>query len=201
VTTRDVQGQYIEVPDAVTHSHGPEGEHAHAAVASETWLDPRLAIEQARVIKEELKKLAPASADSIEANFDSLVSDLQSLDEELASAFATPSGLWTASDSAFSYVGRRYSLELRIVHWEPNEFPSEDQWKKLEKLIASRPTSRMLWEDDPIRETVDRLKALGVKVVVFRPAATRPVTGDYLTAMRRNVKRIQVAVSDPAPPE
>ena len=88
VTTRDVEDQYIEVPDAVTHSHGPEGEHAHAALASETWLDPQLAIEQARVIKEELEKLVPASADSIKANFDALVADLQSLDEEFKSTFA-----------------------------------------------------------------------------------------------------------------
>jgi zinc transport system substrate-binding protein len=201
ITTRHVEDQYIEVPDAVTHSHGPEGEHAHAALASETWLDPRLAIEQARVIKEELEKLAPASADSIKANFDALVSDLQSLDEEFASAFAPPSGLWMASHSAFSYVGRRYSLDLRIVHWEPNEFPSEEQWKEFEERIASGPTSQMLWRDDPIRETVERLQTLGVKVVVFRPAATRPKTGDYLTAMRKNLERVQVAMSDPARPE
>jgi zinc transport system substrate-binding protein len=195
VTTRDVQDQYIEVPDAVTHSHGPEGEHAHAALASETWLDPRLAIEQARVIKEELEKLAPASADSIKANFDGLVADLQSLDKEFKSTFAASPGLWTASHPAFSYVGRRYSIELQIVHWEPNEFPSDDQWQKLEEQVASHPSSWMLWEDDPIQETVDRLRTLGVSVVVFRPAATRPKTGDYLTAMRSNLESLQAAVS------
>jgi zinc transport system substrate-binding protein len=194
ITTREAQDRLIEVADAVTHSHGPEGEHVHAALASETWLDPQLAVEQARVIKEELEKLIPASSDSIEANFNALAADLRSLDEALESTFAKSSGLWIASHSAFSYLGRRYSLELQIVHWEPNEFPSDDQWQELEKLIASRPASWMLWEDDPMQETFDRLQTLGVQVAVFRPAAMRPKTGDYLTTMQKNLEKLQAAV-------
>jgi len=33
------------------HTHGPEGEHAHENLASTTWLDPILAVEQARAIQ------------------------------------------------------------------------------------------------------------------------------------------------------
>ena len=194
VTTCDVQDRIIEVADAVTHSHGPEGEHVHAALAPETWLDPQLAVEQARVIMEELEKLIPASSDSIAANFTALEADLRSLDEALESTFAESSGLWIASHSAFSYLGRRYSLELRIVHWEPNELPSDDHWHELEELVASRPASWMLWEDEPMQETCDRLRTLGVRVAVFRPAATRPKSGDYLTTMRKNLERLQAAV-------
>jgi zinc transport system substrate-binding protein len=194
VTTRDVQDRLIEVADAVTHSHGPEGEHVHAALASETWLDPQLAVEQARVIKEELEKLIPASSNSIEANFNALEADLGSLDEALESTFAKSSGPWIASHSAFSYLGRRYSLDLQIVHWEPAESVTKDQWQELEELVASRPASWMLWEDEPMQETLDRLRILGVRVAVFRPVATRPKTGDYLTAMRKNLERLQATV-------
>ena len=201
VTTRDVEDKYIQVPDAVTHSHGPEGEHAHAALASETWLDSKLAISQARVVKEELERLVPDSADAIKANFDSLVADLQSLDEEFTSTFAQSSGLWTASHPAFSYIGRRYSLELEIVHWAPNEFPAENQWHGLEELVAERPTSWMLWEDDPIQETVDRLRTMGVCIVVFHPVGKKPDQGDYLTVMRRNLERLQAALSTPPQPQ
>jgi len=148
VTTRDVTDEYIEVADAVTHSHGPEGEHAHAVLASETWLDPTMAMAQVRVVKEELGKLVPDSEDSIEANFDALVADLQSLDEQFEPAFAPSSNLWTASHPAFSYVGRRYSLELEIVHWEPHEFPTDDEWHKFEELVGARASPWMLWDDD-----------------------------------------------------
>ncbi len=197
VTTRDVEGEYIEIPDAVTHSHGPEGEHAHAVLASETWLDPKLAIAQARVVKEELEKLVPDSADSIKVNFDALVADLRALDEELKSTFASSSGLWTASHPAFSYIGRRYCLELETVHWEPHEFPSDDQWRKFEELVGVRHSTWMLWVDDPIPATVDRLRTLGVSTVVFRPAGARPDTGDFLTVMHGNVERLQAAISMP----
>ena len=197
VTTRDVEDKYIEVPDAVTHSHGPEGEHAHAVLASETWLDPKLAIAQARVVKDELEKLVPDSAASINANCEALIADLQSLDEEFESTFAQSSGLWTASHPAFSYIGRRYSLELEIVHWHPNEFPSDDQWHEFEELIGARPTSWMFWEDDPVQKTVDRLRDLGVSIVVIRPGGTRPTKGDYLTIMRRNLEGLQAATSTP----
>jgi zinc transport system substrate-binding protein len=200
VTTRDIEDQYIEVPDAVTHSHGPEGEHAHAALASETWLDPQLAIAQARVVKQELEKLVPASKDAINTNFDALVADLQSLDEEFKSTFTPASCLWAASHPAFSYIGRRYSLELEILHWEPNELPSDDQWHKFEELVGTRSSSCMFWEDDPIQETIDRLRTLGVSIVVFRPGGTRPDAGDYLTVMRSNLERLQAAISTPPTP-
>ena len=195
VTTRDVEDKYIKVPDAVTHSHGSEGEHAHAALAAETWLDPKLAIAQARVVKGELDRLVPDSADAIKANFDALVADLQSLDEEFESTFAQSSGQWTASHPAFSYIGRRYSLELEIVHWEPNEFPSDGQWRAFEERVGTRPTSWMFWEDAPIQETVDRLRTLGVSIVVFDPVGARPDEGDYLTVMQKNLERLQAAIS------
>jgi zinc transport system substrate-binding protein len=154
-----------------------------------------LAIAQARVVKDELEKLVPDSAASINANYDALIADLQSLDEEFKSTFAQSSGVWTASHPAFSYIGRRYSLELEIVHWQPYDFPSDDQWHEFEELVGDRPTCWMFWEDDPVQETLDRLRDLGVSIVVFRPGGTRPTKGDYLTVMRGNLERLQAAMS------
>jgi zinc transport system substrate-binding protein len=191
VTTRDVEDQLIEVPDAVTHSHGPEGDHTHAALASETWLDPQLAIAQAQVVREELENLVPDASDSIKANFDALVNDLQHLDEQLNAAFSGASGIWTAADMAFSYLGRRYSVDLPVMHWDPGTAPTREQWEKFEQLRAGRSPSWMIWPDDPIPQTVDRLHDLGVGVIVFHPAARQPETGDYLSVMQDNVERLR----------
>ncbi|MGI9342969.1 MAG: hypothetical protein ACR2QV_08960 [Gammaproteobacteria bacterium] len=35
--------RYVAVDDAVTHPHGPDGEHEHCDLAFTTWLDPELA--------------------------------------------------------------------------------------------------------------------------------------------------------------
>jgi zinc transport system substrate-binding protein len=201
VTTRDVEDQLIEVPDAVTHSHGPGGEHTHAAVASETWLDPQLAIAQAQVVREELENLVPDASDSIKANFDALVIDLQHLDEQMNAAFSGSPGIWTASDMAFSYLGRRYSVPMPVMHWDPGVLPSDEQWDRFEKLGAGKSPRWMLWPEEPIPQTVDRLHGLNVGIIVFRPAARPPKTGDYLSVMQENLKTLRNSIATPPTPD
>lgn len=195
VTTRDVSDRLIEVPDAVTHSHGSEGAHAHEELCSETWLDPELAIAQARVIKQEIEVLLPGSAAALQRNLQALITELRGLDKELKSAFTLTSLPWMASGSAFSYLGRRYSLDLQLAHWHGDEYPSEEQWNKLEAELAGQPASWMLWQVEPIRKTSDRLQELGVGVVVFETGALPPSSGDYLTVMRRNLDRLKAAIA------
>ncbi len=201
VTTRDVEDQLIEVPDAVTHSHGPEGEHTHAAVAAETWLDPQLAMAQAQVIREELEKLVPNAVESIRANCNALTADLNRLDEKLKAAFSGTSGFWTASDPAFTYLARRYSLEMPVMHWDPGTPPTEGQWASFEKLEPGRSPRWMLWPNDPDSQIVDRLRGLDVGIIVFRFAARQQQTGDYLSVMRENLTTLRDRIATPSTPE
>ena len=53
-TSAVVQDQYIKTQDAFTHSHGPEGEHAHTGTATMTWLNLEIAIAQANTIRQAL---------------------------------------------------------------------------------------------------------------------------------------------------
>ena len=56
----------------------------------------------------------------------------------------------------------------------------------------------MLWEADPLPETAVRLQELGVRVLVFDPAANQPDQGDYLGVMSENVRRLAAAFEDEA---
>ena len=47
-TSKKFTDRYIRTEGAVTHSHGPKGEHAHEDVAFTTWIDFNLAAKQAR---------------------------------------------------------------------------------------------------------------------------------------------------------
>lgn len=49
-TSQAFADRLIETDDAVLHSHGPAGEHSHGTTAFTSWLDPTLAIEQARAV-------------------------------------------------------------------------------------------------------------------------------------------------------
>jgi zinc transport system substrate-binding protein len=198
ITTRDVEDHYIEVPDAIVHSHGPEGEHSHAVLASETWLDPQLAIAQARVIRQELEELVPAAADDFKLNFDLLVRDLEKLDQELKSVFAATDG-WSAADPAFSYIGRRYQLAMPILSLQQDEPATDQQWQNLEPILASQTVSRLLWSEEPQAATADRLRAMGMRSIVFRIAAQPPESGDFLSVMRENVEQLRNAIAENPP--
>ena len=195
ITTRDIEDQIIEVPNAVTHAHGPEGEHSHAGLASETWVDPQIAISQAQVIKEELQNLLADSSEVIEENFVALRKELLRVEEEFRTEFARSTLPWTASYPAFRYLGRRYDLNLQTMNWDPSEFPSDEQWDEFDKLIAGSESTLMLWTEEPLPATLERLEQRAVRVVVFRLAAHRAGSSDYLEVMRQNLSNIEAAVS------
>ena len=84
--------QLIERADVTTHSHGPEGPHAHGAAAFTTWLDPELALLQAAAIRDALAAERPDSADAFAAAFDELRAELEALDaRQVAAAVRRPS--------------------------------------------------------------------------------------------------------------
>ena len=53
----------------------------------------------------------------------------------------------------------------------------------------------MLWTEKPMPKTLERLEQRGVRVVVFRLAAHRSGSDDYLEVMRQNLNNIKVAIA------
>jgi zinc transport system substrate-binding protein len=191
-TSGGFQDELIEVDDTVVHSHGPQGEHSHAGTAFTTWLDLTLATRQAEAIHAALAKLLPDQRDKLSQNFAALKDDLTALDEQLKTAaaqFADQPIL--ASHPVYQYFARRYQINLQSVHWEPGEFPSDEQWEQLQQLLEKHPAKLMIWEGQPIQESVDRLTELGVRSVVFDPCGNKPDEGDFLSIMRGNVTNLE----------
>jgi len=182
----------LVIDDEIIHAHGPTGEHAHRGTAFTTCLDPRLAILQARAIEEAFSRKWPRDAETFRAHLARLEQDLLALDQELeevcSDAAASP---LLASHPVYSYLGRRYGLNLRSVAWEPHEIPSPDMWEELEGILEGHPARWMLWEADPLALIHQRLGSLGVRVAVIDPALDLPAEGDLLDVLRRNVKEMQ----------
>ena len=82
-TSSAFQDQYIELEKAITHSHGPDAEHAHGGLAFTTWLDFSLAARQAEAIEDAFIKLMPEGKYDFEANYIALEKDLVALDESM----------------------------------------------------------------------------------------------------------------------
>jgi len=192
-TSAGFEDRYIVSEEAVLHTHGPEGEHEHENVAFTTWLDPQLAIEQARAIRDALIERLPGSEADVEAGFAALETDLVEVDARLeAWAAGTMDQPLLASHPVYQYLARRYDLNLRSVHFEPDEEPSTGGWRDLAELMQGHAADWMLWEAAPLDEVSARLASdFAVGSVVFAPCGNRPDSGDYLDAMRSNVEALE----------
>lgn len=183
---------YIRIEGAITHSHGPGGQHAHEGIAFTTWLDFRQAGKQAQTLAAALSRKRPEWKSRIEENLAALQADLSGLDQALERITAAEPGLpLLASHPVYQYLARRYGLNLKSVHWEAKAMPPAEEWKALEQTLAGHPAKWMIWETEPGPEIAAKLKRLGVGSRVFDPGAQRPASGDFLTLMRRNVENLR----------
>jgi zinc transport system substrate-binding protein len=196
-TSASQSDRFIEADESLVHAHGPEGEHEHGTLAFTTWLDPTLAIEQARAIRDALTAQRPEAESQFEAAFTELESDLTELDVELMAAASALEGTPViGSHPVYQYLASRYGIDLRSVHFEPDEPPSDAGWRELREMQRERAAPLMLWEDEPTPAMRDRLaQEFEISSIVFSPCANTPDVDDYMIVMRANAQRLS-AIAD-----
>jgi zinc transport system substrate-binding protein len=191
-TTAALTDQLIPVQSTVTHTHGPSGDHSHGDTAFTTWLDPGIAIEQARAVLDAAVHARPQHEADFRNAFESLESDLTELDsklQEISEQLGKQPVLF--SHPVYQYLERRYNLRGFSVHWEPDEVPEEAQWRQLQSVLQQHPATIMIWEAEPLEETCRRLLDLGVASIVFQPGGNRPAEGDWLDLMREGIAALR----------
>ncbi len=192
-TSAGFEDMYIVSEEAVVHTHGPAGEHEHQNLAFTTWLDPVLAIEQARAIRDALAAQLPGAEADLQDGFAALETDLTEIDARLAAWAADHAGQpLLASHPVYQYLARRYDLNLRSVHFEPDEMLTAGGRRDLAARLEGHEAEWMLWEATPLDETRQLLASeYGVGSVVFDPCGNGPESGDYISVMRTNVKALE----------
>jgi zinc transport system substrate-binding protein len=184
--------RYIQVQNATTHRHGPQGKHAHAGLAFTTWIDFQQAIKQAEAVLKAVVNLTPQYEKTFEANFLDLKNDLLALDRRLEQIMANNrTQPLVASHPIYDYFARRYDLNIRSVLWEPDDVPNAQQWVELETILKDYPSTWMMWEGEAHPESVARLQLMGIKSAVFDPVGNVPEHGDFLSIMRQNVENLK----------
>ena len=191
-TSAAFKNQYIEADEILTHSHGSEGKHGHEALAFTTWIDFSLAAEQAKAIAKALSRKKPALKDTFQKNYEELARELLKLDRDIKEVVSKDQPrVLVVSHPVYDYFARGYGLNMRSVHWEPDEIPTTEQMLKLHSILKDHPTQWMIWEGEPIKESVDRLKAIGIQSLVFDPCGNMPGQGDFMSVMRQNVENLK----------
>ncbi len=193
-TSAALADRLIPVDDTVTHSHGPGGDHSHQGTAFTTWLDMELAIGQAHAVFDALVRLRPEDETVFRERLTELEKDLGELDSRLkVVAERIGDQPLVFSHPVFQYLARAYELNGRSVHWEPHETPGNDQWRELSDALAMHAAAWMIWEDEPLAETENRLEAIGIRSLVFRPCGNRPAGGSLVSVMLDNVMALERA--------
>ena len=193
-TSAALADQLIPVHDTVTHSHGPGGDHSHQGAAFTTWLDMDFAVGQARAVFDALVRLRPENETDFRERLTELEKDLGELDKRLkVVADRIGDRPLVFSHPVYQYLVRGYALNGRSVHWEPHEIPGNDQWRELSDALAMHAAAWMIWEDEPLAETENRLEAIGIKSLVFRPCGNRPAEGSLVSVMLDNVMALEQA--------
>jgi zinc transport system substrate-binding protein len=193
-TSARFKDRYIVTAEVLTHSHGAEGKHAHESLAFTTWMDLELAAMQAKTIADAFIRKNPEQRDAFQKNYKALEKDLVALDRDIKAVVSKdPSKPLIVSHPVYDYFARRYGLNIKSVHWEPDEIPNNEQWVELRAILKGHPARWMIWEGEPIGESVERLKSIGVNSLVFNPCGNVPDRGDFLTVMRQNVENLKLA--------
>ncbi len=198
-TAEGFDDEWLEFENTITHSHGPAGEHAHSGVDGHTWLDPNLAIQQARVIERALVEAFPVDADTFAINLMTLEADFRHLNERL-SALTPDVGRvrLLASHPAYNYIARRYGWSITNLDLDPNTRLSEQDVGDILRAAGDDTDLPiiLLWESEPHEASRAMLEAAGVSSVLFSPAenpseAEIEERGDYLDIMRANISRLR----------
>lgn len=191
-TTAAIGDRLLELSGTVTHSHGPEGEHEHQGWAFTTWLDPTLAVEQARAVAAALQSRLPEAAEDIAKRLAGLEAELIALDSRLAAATeAIGDEPLLFSHPVYQYFIAHYGLNGREIHWEPDVEPDADAWSELGHILDHHDAAWMIWEGEALPETVAALETRGIASVVVSPCANTPPEDDWMTVMHANADALE----------
>ena len=185
------QGIRLIEQEGRTHSHGKKGEHSHGEIDPRTWTDPKAYLQQARNVKEALVRNDSANRAYYHDRLAALESELDALGQELAGAAAPLKGLPLASSNpAFSYLARRYGLEVRAFSFDPELPPPGVQLAAFQSWSQDKGEVAMLWDQKPSAA----VKASFPKEIrhVYLDPLEKPASGayDYLVQARANIPRL-----------
>ncbi len=197
-TSARFKDRFIHIENAVTHTHGPGGDHAHTGTAFTTWLDFDFAIQHARAILDVYSRKWPDLDNEWKQGYRPLEQDLMGLDSAIKNVVAGGHDLpVVVSHPIYQYMNRRYNLNMRSVMWEPDQFPTEAKWRQLERMLEGFNAGWMIWEGEALPETKARLREMGLESAVFNPCGNRPDTGDFMSVMRQNIENLERVYTPP----
>lgn len=183
-TTANVPDRLMVRQEGVTHSHGPDGTHSHQASEGNPWLDLSLAQAQAEAVGRAIEAVAPDAG--TESRLQSLRDDLAVMDARLLQVTGGTSDVSLLTEGRqFTYLARRYGLVFEEVEVNLNDPHG------LGRPLGSPSDRWMIWPRPPTPDQQQWIRSQNVSSGTVDPLVNRPVEGDFLAAMQRNIETLE----------
>jgi zinc transport system substrate-binding protein len=166
------------------------------------WLDPALAKRMVEIIRDALKEVDPANAQTYENNAGNYLALLSELDEKYRIGLAECAIRdAVTSHAAFGYLAKRYNLNMiNIAGLSPKEEPSPRRMAEIAELARAKNIQYIFFETlvlPKLAETIAR--EIGVQTVVFNPieglTEEELAAGEnYISIMEKNLANLRTAL-------
>ena len=195
--------QFIRIPDAVSHQHGPAGKHDHPGTVWATWLDPDLAIAQLQHVTNQCQRLTPDQKSRMEAAATKLRAQLDALNPLIAELkrLPMPEGFQVYSDGPFyQYLTTRLGWPLVYMHWDDSaeELSNENQLELTDILAMSPASPRRIFLLSTQRATSVEGFVANIGLTVVRidlcEHPIKPAT-PFTDRLRENLQRLKGALT------
>lgn len=179
-------------------------EHAdHGSLDPHFWLDPVLAQQITRNIRDGLVKADPANKDYYDKNSEQYIHKLQKLDADYQAGLAqcAQNTVITAHE-AFGYVAERYNFTAEaITGISPDEEPSSSKLAKLTEMAKQKQIKYIFFESLVSPRLADTIaQEVGAQTLVFNPLEgltqdEQKAGKNYLTIQYENLKNLRTALA------
>ncbi|MFC7588579.1 metal ABC transporter substrate-binding protein [Nonomuraea antimicrobica] len=177
------------------HAAGEE-EHAHeVSYDPHIWLDPSRLATVATKLGERLAAADPAHAQGYRDRAARTAAALGALDQEFAQGLsACRTKTLVTAHEAFGYLADRYRLKQVGITLDPETEPSPTRLSEVAKLARAEGVTTIFTESLVSPKVAEVLASqVGAKTAVLDPLESKP-SGDYVSAMRDNLKTLQTAL-------
>ncbi|MDA9913107.1 metal ABC transporter substrate-binding protein [Candidatus Nanopelagicales bacterium] len=185
-----------EHSDEGDHDHEGEEETGKSIPDPHVWLDPANMITMAESLQTRMTELSPDAEQAFTTHTARISEHLTTLDEDWKEGTAKcESRELVVSHEAFGYLGQAYDLtQVGIAGLEPESEPSPARIAEMADLASSDEVTTIYYESSVEPEVAQTIAdEAGVVTRVLDPLENEPdaATGDYLSAMLRNLQSVQ----------
>ena len=190
-----------------THDHEGEShsheDHNHGDVDPHVWLSPVISQDLALSIKNALVEKMPEQEATFTANYETLVNELQNLDEQFKTmAEAAHEKTFFVSHAAFGYIAGEYDLtQIPIAGLNSQTEPSQKELTTIVDKAKELGITYILFEQNVSSKLAEVIqKEVGADSLVMHNLSI--LTNDdiknnetYFTLMEKNIKTLETALN------